>query len=133
MRTTAATRPQEINPARLTALYRKEFQLCDVKRGETIAVLTDLASRHEYVEAAFAAASELEADIYQLCVNAIPSWTKVGVPTVGKCKGTLEAIRQADLLVCLHIPLFTSWLKQVMDGGTRVLRLRTTPTPASGQ
>ena len=127
MRTTAATRPQEINPARLTALYRKEFQLCNVKQGETIAVLTDLASRHEYVEAAFAAASELEADIYQLCVNAIPSWTKVGVPTVGKCKGTLEALRQADLLVCLHIPLFTTWLKQVMDGGTRVLMIIDAP------
>ncbi|MGH6883472.1 MAG: hypothetical protein ACREFM_21295, partial [Hypericibacter sp.] len=121
MRTVAAARAQEINPARLTGLYRKEFQLCQVKAGETVVVLTDLAARREYVEAAFAAADELGADIYEICVNAIPSWTKVGVPTVGKCKGTLDAIRQADILVCLHIPLFTAWLKEVMNGGTRVL------------
>ena len=25
--------------------------------------------------------------------TAIPSWTKVGVPTIGKCKGTLEALQ----------------------------------------
>jgi 2,5-dihydroxypyridine 5,6-dioxygenase len=127
MRTVAAARAQEINPARLTGLYRREFQLCQVKAGETVVVLTDLAARREYVEAAFAAADELGADIYEICVNAIPSWTKVGVPTVGKCKGTLEAIRQADILVCLHIPLFTAWLKDVMNGGTRVLMIIDAP------
>ena len=31
-------------------------------------------------------------DIYEMCVNAIPGWTSVGVPTIGKCKGTLEAL-----------------------------------------
>ncbi|MDE0059725.1 MAG: hypothetical protein OXP07_16525, partial [Defluviicoccus sp.] len=55
------------------------------------------------------------------CVNAVPSWTSVGVATVGACKGTLEALKAADMLVCLHIPLFTKWLKQVRDAGTRVL------------
>ena len=51
----------------------------------------------------------------------MPSWTKVGVETVGRCKGTLEAIKSADMLVCLHIPLFTRWLKEARDAGTRVL------------
>jgi 2,5-dihydroxypyridine 5,6-dioxygenase len=73
------------------------------------------------VASAFAAADELGADIYEMCVNATPSWTKVGVPTVGKCKGTLDAVKQADLLICLHIPLFTKWLKEARDAGTRVL------------
>ena len=31
-------------------------------------------------------------DIYEMCVNAIPGWTSVGVPTIGQCKGTLEAL-----------------------------------------
>ncbi|MDE0382893.1 MAG: hypothetical protein OXI22_03335, partial [Defluviicoccus sp.] len=57
----------------------------------------------------------------EMCVNAVPSWTSVGVATVGACKGTLEALKAADMLVCLHIPLFTKWLKQVRDAGTRVL------------
>jgi 2,5-dihydroxypyridine 5,6-dioxygenase len=123
----AALRSQELNPAKLALLYRKEFELCRVKPGETIAVVSDLGTRREYVQAAFAAADDLGADVYELCVNSIPSWTKVGVPTIGKCKGTLEAVRAADLLVIFHVPLFTKWLKQVTDGGTRVLMIIDAP------
>lgn len=119
----AGIRTQEVNPAKLGPLYRKEFTLSQVRPGETVALLTDLATRREYVEAAFAAADELGADIYEMCVNSIPSWTKVGVATVGKCKGTLEAVKAADLVVCFHVPLFTGWLKEVLNGGTRVLMI----------
>jgi len=60
------------------------------------------------------------AGIAQLCVEA-------GVETVGRCKGTLDAIKQADMLVCLHIPLFTRWLKEARDAGTRVLMVIDAP------
>lgn len=123
----AALRVQEVNPAKLAALYRREFELCKVTAGETIAVVSDLGTRREYVQAAFAAADELGADIYELCVNSIPSWTKVGVPTIGKCKGTLEAVSAADMVVIFHVPLFTRWLKQVLGGGTRVLMIIDAP------
>src|SRR4249920_4239495 len=95
----AAFRAQEVNPAKLVQLYRREFELCGVKNGETISVVADLAKRREYIQAAFAAADDLGADIYELCVNSLPSWTKVGVPTIGKAKGTLEAVKAADLVV----------------------------------
>src|SRR5438094_7997998 len=123
----SAFRAQEVNPAKLVQLYRREFELCRVKKGETIAVVSDLATRREYIQAAFAAADDLGADIYELCVNALPSWTKVGVPTLGQCKGTLEADSAADMVVAFHVPLFTKWLKQVMDGGTRVLMIIDAP------
>ena len=127
MNTQAALRIQEVNPAKLALLYRKQFELCRVKSGETIAVVSDLGTRREYVQAAFAAADDLGADVYELCVNSIPSWTKVGVPTIGKCKGTLEAVSAADMLVIFHVPLFTKWLKQVTSGGTRVLMIIDAP------
>jgi len=123
----AAYRAQEVNPAKLVQLYRRELELCQVKKGETIAVVSDLATRREYIQAAFAAADDLGADIYELCVNSLPSWTKVGVPTIGQCKGTLEAVCAADLVVVFHVPLFTRWLKDVMDGGTRVLMIIDAP------
>ncbi|HUG79291.1 MAG TPA: hypothetical protein VML57_17555, partial [Burkholderiales bacterium] len=123
----AAFRAQEINPAKLAQLYRRQFGLCEVRQGETIAVVSDLATRREYLQAAFAAADDLGADIYELCVNSLPSWTKVGVPTIGRCKGTLEALAAADLVVIFHVPLFTKWLKQVLDGGTRVLMIIDAP------
>ena len=123
----AITRVQELNPAKLGILFKKEFELCKVNQGETVMLLTDLATRREYVEAAFAAAEDLGADVYEMCVNSIPSWTKVGVPTVGQCKGTLEAAKAADIIVALHVPLFTSWLKEVRDSGTRVLMIIDSP------
>ena len=116
-------RPQILNPAKLARLFREEFELCNVRAGETIALLTDLASRREYVAASFAAADALGADVYELCVNSVPSWDRVGVATVGKCKGTVEALEKADLVVCLHIPLFTKWLARVRAAGTRVLMI----------
>ena len=114
-------RPQSLNPHKLAHLFRKEFELCNVKPGETIALLSDFSARRDYVGASFAAADMLGANVYEMCVNAVPSWTKVGVETVGACKGTIEALAAADLLVCLHIPLFTKWMKEVRASGTRVL------------
>jgi len=123
----AAFQSQEVNPAKLAMLFRRQFALCKVAAGETVALVTDLGTRVEYVQAAFAAADELGADVYQLCVNAIPSWTKVGVPTIGRCKGTLEALCAADLMVIFHVPLFSAWLKQVTAAGTRVLMVHDAP------
>src|SRR5207302_1620143 len=94
---------EALNHAKLAMLFRQEFALCNVQKGETVVLLSDLGARRDYVSAAFAAAEDLGADAYEMCVNAMPSWTKVGVETVGRCKGTLEAIKSADMLVCLHI------------------------------
>ena len=123
----AALRTQEVNPAKLALLFREQFKLCHVARGETVALVTDLGTRREYIQAAFAAADELGADIYEMLVNQLPSWTKIGVPTIGRCKGTLEALCAADLMVIFHVPLFTSWLKQVTNAGTRVLMVHDAP------
>ncbi len=123
----AGVRTQELNPARLAMLFQKQFGMSALRPGETVMVLSDLATRREDVGASFAAAEELGADVYELCVNSVPSWTKVGVPTIGQCKGTLEAAKAADLIVVFHVPLFTQWLKQVMDLGTRVLMIIDAP------
>lgn len=116
-------RVQELNPAKLALLFLRQFRMSKVAAGQTVMLVTDLQTRRAYVQAAFAAADELGADIYEMCVNSIPSWTKVGVATVGKCKGTLEAAKAADLIVVFHVPLFTRWLKDVMVAGVRVLMI----------
>ena len=56
-------------------------------------------------------------DIYEMCVNAIPGWTSVGVPTIGQCKGTLEALMAADMVLIFHVPLFSKWLKRGDEQG----------------
>jgi 2,5-dihydroxypyridine 5,6-dioxygenase len=123
----AAERSTEINPARLATLYRRQLERCGIVPGETIALVSDLNTRHEYRQAAFAAADELGADAYDMCVNSVPGWTKVGVPTIGRCKGTLDALCQADLIVIFHVPLFARWLRTVMDRKVRVLMIIDAP------
>ncbi len=113
-------RSMEVNPAKLAMLFLQQFRLCKVKPGETIAVVSDLGTRRDYIQAAFAAADEIGADVYEMCVNQIPGWTKVGVPTIGKCKGTLEALKAADMILIFHVPLFAAWLREVMQAGVRV-------------
>ena len=58
---TAAIRTLEFNPAGMARLYRQQFELCALKPGETVAIVSDLGTRREYVQAAFAAADELGA------------------------------------------------------------------------
>ena len=123
----AAIRSMETNPAKLTQLYLEQFKLSAVKAGETIAIVSDLGTRREYIQAAFAAAEALGANIYEMCVNSLPGWTNVGVPTIGQCKGTLDAVTQADMIVIFHVPLFSRWLKTVTEGGTRVLMIIDAP------
>ena len=62
-------RPQLLNPAQLVGVFRKEFELCQVKRGETIVLLTNLNTRRDYVQAGMAAAEELGADIYEIGIS----------------------------------------------------------------
>ena len=81
---------EALNHAKLAMLFRKEFALCNVQKGETIVLLSDLGARRDYVAAAFAAAEDLGADAYEMCVNALPSWTKVGVETVGRSRARIE-------------------------------------------
>ncbi|VWX61831.1 2,5-dihydroxypyridine 5,6-dioxygenase [Burkholderiales bacterium 8X] len=116
----SAIRTQELNPAKMASLFRKQFELCKVTPGQTVAIVSDLGTRREYIQAAFAAADDIGFDIYEMCVNAIPGWTSVGVPTIGKCKGTLEALMAVDMVLIFHVPLFAKWLRDVQKNGVRV-------------
>src|SRR5258708_12924125 len=98
----AAVRTPELNPAKLATLFRKQFQLCKVGPGQTVAIVSDLGTRREYIQAAFAAADEMDFDIYEMCVNMIPGWTKVGVPTIGKSKGTLHPLIHRTMTLIFH-------------------------------
>lgn len=123
----AAIRSQEVNPAKLTGLFKKQFELCKLSRGQTVAIVSDLGTRTEYIQSAFAAADELGINIYEMRVNMIPGWTKVGVPTIGECKGTLEALMVCDMVLIFHVPLFAKWLKTVMANGVKVQMIIDSP------
>jgi 2,5-dihydroxypyridine 5,6-dioxygenase len=51
---------------RLYALFRKEFELCQVKPGERAVVMYDAASRPDYVQAASGALESLDAVVFTI-------------------------------------------------------------------
>jgi 2,5-dihydroxypyridine 5,6-dioxygenase len=96
--------PQSVNPATLAMLFRKEFELCRVKTGETIALLTDLSARPEYVGAAFAAATDLGADVYEMRVNSVPSWTLRASSGSGSAQQGVSSFPLGSRIVSARMP-----------------------------
>ena len=41
---------QELNPAKLALLYRREFEMCQVKKEETIVAVSELSHERQYVD-----------------------------------------------------------------------------------
>ena len=119
-------RPQLLNPAQLVGVFRKEFELCQVKRGETIVLLTNLNTRRDYVQAGMAAAEELGADIYEIGISRVPDFTRVR-REVGEAKGLMAALKAADLVLTFQPPNFARWQREARDAGTRILSVIVAP------
>ncbi|HLI22220.1 MAG TPA: hypothetical protein VKV32_13930, partial [Stellaceae bacterium] len=119
-------RPQLLNPAQLPTLFRKEFELCAVKRGETIILLSNLNTRREYILAATAAADELGADIFEINLNRVADPSRVR-REIGQAKGLMEALKCADLILTFQPPNFARWQKEARDAGARILSVIIAP------
>jgi 2,5-dihydroxypyridine 5,6-dioxygenase len=104
-------------------LCRREFQLCNVKPGETICLVTDLKTRIEYVQSAFAAAEDLGASIFELKLSSPYSTTHIGGEQIFATKGTMQAAEEADMCVVFHIPLGSEWMARARAKGTRFLMI----------
>ncbi len=122
-----AVRAQEINSAEIYSLFRRQLEACAVRKDETIVVLSDFTVRDEYVESTIAAAKALGANAYEIGLGSVPSWVRVGEDVISQCKGAMEALMQADLIVVFHIPVWAKWMRNVLQGGGRILLLHDSP------
>ena len=119
---------QYLNPSSLASVFRREFEMCAVKNGESIALLTELNTPREQVLAAFAAADELGAHCYELGIANVPDWARTGgdLPkTAGK--GVMAALKASDLICAFFPPNFSNWQKEVRAAGGRVLSIGCAP------
>jgi 2,5-dihydroxypyridine 5,6-dioxygenase len=107
----------------LLDLFRKQFELCAVKPGETVVFLTDAKSPREYVVAGFAAARDRGAHAYEVGISSLPDMTRIGVNALGGANGLMDALKACDLLCALHFPNFSTWVREVRAAGTRVLSI----------
>jgi 2,5-dihydroxypyridine 5,6-dioxygenase len=124
----------------LVPLFRREFVLCKVHEGEIIALLTEPATRPEYVAAASGAAQTLGASVFEVSVSALgwdtPTPVKgmgAGVPVVAQPSPLQDAVAASLLRADMVIDLIPETiihvdLRQVLQkAGVRVLTIVEAP------
>lgn len=111
--------------------FRKELELCKLKEGESVVILTEPESRMDYAAAAFGAAKELGANVISATVSAgstapLPSThtgAGPGLQSVLSDPTAQTLMKSADLVIDLtregfiHAPL----QQEILDTGTRIL------------
>lgn len=111
--------------------FRKEFELCKLRPGEHVVILSEPSSRSDYVTASFAAAKALGAHVISAVVpggSAAPTpstRTGAGPGLVSVLEDTVaqDLLKNADLVIDLtregfiHAPAQQS----ILDAGTRII------------
>ena len=111
----------------MVSLFRQELELCKVKPGETVAVLSEAEQAVEYASAFMIAARELGVDVFN--VN-LPARSAGGAQNVAGDVGqnalagngpAIEALKSADLVVDLIFLLFSKEQLEIQAADTRIL------------
>lgn len=111
----------------MVSLFRKELQLCGIKGGETIAVLSEVDNRADYAAAFMAAARSLDAHTFN--VNLLPVTgidsdhraSNVGQTSLAGNRPAIEALKKADLVVDLMFLLFSKEQLEIQKAGARII------------
>jgi 2,5-dihydroxypyridine 5,6-dioxygenase len=106
----------------------QELELCALHEGETVAVLSQGDERLDYADAFMLAAERLGAtafharlpEVSTTLVGDAGAWT-VGDTPLGRNRPTIEALKQADLVVDLMFLLFSKEQIEIQEAGARML------------
>jgi 2,5-dihydroxypyridine 5,6-dioxygenase len=108
----------------MVALFTQELELCQVKRGQTVAVLSEGQVRADYAHAFLIAAQSLGARCLQ--IN-LPERLRVGpliqvgrTPLAGN-RIAIEALKRTDLIIDLMGLLFSAEQNEITAAGPRML------------
>ena len=111
----------------MVTLFRKELELCGVKEGEKVAVLSEMGQSEDYTAASMIAARDLGTQVFN--VNLLPSTGlsagektgNVGRNALAGNRPAMEALKSADLVVDLMLLLFSKEQLEIQKAGTRML------------
>jgi len=105
----------------MVELFRKELELCKVKSGERIGILSEGRVRIDYAEAFLAAAQELGADPFHLNVLKRPgSFPGPGNSLRGH-HAAIEALKNTDLVIDLIGLIWSKEQTAITSAGPRML------------
>lgn len=108
-------------------LCRRELELCAVKEGETVVVLSQGDDRVDYANAFLDAAKGLGAHAYNLRLAEVANTltgsgiAAVGVNPLAGNPGAMKALQEADLVIDLVFLLWSKEQLAIQAEGTRML------------
>ena len=111
----------------MVSLFRQELELCKVKLGETVAVLSEAEQAVEYASAFMIATRELGVDVFNVNLPARGAGGAqnvagdVGQNALAGNKPAIEALKSADLVVDLIFLLFSKEQLEIQAADTRIL------------
>jgi 2,5-dihydroxypyridine 5,6-dioxygenase len=119
-------RSESETPAQLVSLFRREFELCGVQRGETVGILTENRARSDYAAAFEAAAADHGASAFTIDVPApmLSDLEGLALPQLDALASTpvvTEALGRCDLVVDLLHMLWSEQQQQIRRAGARIL------------
>ena len=113
--------------AELLPLFREELQACNVKEGETVALLSDSITNPHYPAAFLGAAKDLGAYTFEIRVPFFTKGTRkllrAASDDIIPPKGPMEAMKAADLVIDLSTLgwLYTNVHNEVLNSGARTM------------
>jgi 2,5-dihydroxypyridine 5,6-dioxygenase len=111
----------------MVALFRKELELCGVKAGEKVAMLSELGRQTEYASAFMIAARDLGGEVFNLNLlppsglGGVEKLKAVGQTALAGNRAAIEALKSADLAIDLMFLLFSKEQLEIQAAGTRIL------------
>lgn len=116
----------EAHAAELCSLFRKQYELCKLKEGETVALLTDPRTDRMVADVAHAIACDMGAVPYELLVRGIDDRFMNSDPF--HASGLVDTLCQADLILCFFVGFFSTWEAPARAAGARVLNVLDHPS-----
>jgi 2,5-dihydroxypyridine 5,6-dioxygenase len=114
-----------LNGGKLPLMFRNELGLCKLKPGDQVVLVTDLATRQDYVQAAFAAAEDLGAKVFEVKISTPFDRSMIasqgGAHTIENLPPVVNAVENADLVLVFHVALGAEWLQRGRRKGVRFL------------
>lgn len=112
----------KVSPHELAAAFKRQFELCALAPGEVVIFLTDRGADREVVSAGLSMAAAAGNIAYEIRID-----TDMNVPFMGlnplQGSGIIEALKQADLVVCFFVGFFSGWHGAVREAGGRILNV----------
>jgi len=103
-------------------LFKEELELCKVRQGETVAVLSSGESLRHYARDFIAAAKSLGAEAVDVHLPGNSEGLKaVGKNDLSKHPEAMEKLREADMIIDLLVASFSREGDELQNGGARML------------